>query len=192
MHALFALDGAEVRLEHHVEVARLGPLADGAAIGATDDIHRDVVRVVELLLLRVRLLQVILTVTLVTVEALDERVVEDTDVTGRDPHLAGQDHRRVEADDVLAAGDHVAPPLALDVLLELDTQWAVVPCGLGTAVDLTARVDQASPLGEIDNGFDLGLGCHSIALHLGNRCMIFVRFSHHQPIWRLPRTSVQG
>src|SRR3712207_7041087 len=47
-----------------------------------------------------------------------QRVVEHTDVTRRDPHLAGQDHRAVEADDVVAAGDHRLPPLPLDVLLE--------------------------------------------------------------------------
>ena len=33
-----------------------------------------------------------------------------------------QDHRRVQADHVVARGDHGAPPLPLDVLLELDTQ----------------------------------------------------------------------
>ena len=35
--------------------------------------------------------------------ALDQRVGERVDVAGRLPHLPGQDDRRVEADDVVAA-----------------------------------------------------------------------------------------
>ena len=59
-------------------------------------------------------------------------------------------------DDIVAAGDHRAPPLLLDVLLEFHTQWPVVPRRAGATVDLPGLVDQAPPLGEIDDGVDDG------------------------------------
>ena len=76
---------------------------------------------------RVRLLHVVLTMPLVTVQALDQRIVEHLDMARGHPHLAGQDDRAVDADDVVAAGNHRLPPLPLDVLLELNAQRAVVP-----------------------------------------------------------------
>ena len=120
VQAGLVLDGAEVGLEHHVEVARLGPLAAGAAVRA-GDVGEAVLGRAALLLLEL-LEQVVLAEPLVAVEALDQRVGEDADVAGCHPDLAGQDHRGVEADDVVAAGHHRAPPLALDVLLELDAE----------------------------------------------------------------------
>ena len=158
VHALLGLDRAEVGLEHHVEVARLGPLALGAAVRADDLGHRHGVGVVEALLQRVRLLQVILPMTLVAVQALDQRVVEHLDVPGGHPHLARQDDRAVQADDVVAAGDHRPPPLPLDVLLELDAERAVVPRRLGAAVDLAGLVDEATAFRQVRNGVDDG--CH--------------------------------
>ena len=111
----------------------------------------------------VRLLHVVLPVPLVAVQALDQRVVEHLDVTRGHPHLARQDDRAVQADDVVAAGDHRPPPLALDVLLELDAQRAVVPRGLGAAVDLAGLVDQATAFGQVCDGVDDGRhGCHSV------------------------------
>src|SRR5947209_7375506 len=83
------------------------------------------------------------------------RAVERADMAGRDPDLAGQDHRAVEADDVLTAGDHELPPLPLDVLLELHAQRAVVPRGAGAAVDLPRCEDESAPLGERDDFLDL-------------------------------------
>src|SRR5262249_15615118 len=92
---------------------------------------------------------------LVAERALGERVGEGRDVAGGLPDLGGQDHRRVDADHVLTGGDHVAPPLPLDVLLELGAQRAVVPgCAL-PPVDLTARVDEATALTQADDGVDL-------------------------------------
>ena len=71
----------------------------------------------------------------------------------------------VQADDVVARADHVLPPLALDVLLELDAQRPVVPGGAGAAVDLPAGEDEAAPLGEVDDAIERGGGlCHRILL----------------------------
>ena len=92
------------------------------------------------------------------VQALDERVGEDADVTGCHPHLLRQDDARVEADDVVAARDHVAPPLALDVLLQLDAEGPVVPRRPGSAVDLAGLEDEAPVLCEGDDGFETA-GC---------------------------------
>ena len=116
------------------------------------------------LLLLELLQQVVLPIPLVAVGAFDQRIGEGGDVAGGDPDLARQDHRRVKPDDVLARPHHVVPPLALDVVLELDAQRAVVPGGLGAAIDLARGVDEAAALRQRDDGIDLGVvlgGGHS-------------------------------
>ena len=97
------------------------------------------------------LLEVVGPEALVAALALGQRVGEDADVAGGDPDLARQDHRGVEADDVVPALDDRPPPLLLDVLLELDAQGPVVPRGAGAAVDLAGREDEAPALAEVDD-----------------------------------------
>jgi hypothetical protein len=67
------------------------------------------------------------------------------------PDLARQDHRGVQADDVVPALDDGPPPLPLDVLLELDTQRPVVPRRARASVDLARREDEPPSLGEVDD-----------------------------------------
>ncbi len=160
MQALLGFDRAEVGLEHHVEIARLGPFADGAAIGAADQLHGYGVGIVDLVLVGVRLLQVVLPVPLVAVQAFHQRIVEHSDVPRGHPHRPRQDDRGIQAHHIVAAGDHGPPPLLLDVLLELHTQRTVIPRRLGPSVDLAAGVYQTPALGEIRDGVDLRLGCH--------------------------------
>ena len=119
VQTLLGLDRAEVRLEHHVEVARSvhWPLVPQSgqvmsAIGTDSGSEALPSRP----LFQVGLLQVVLAVPLVAVQALDERVVEHLDVAGGHPPR-GQDDRAVQADDVVTAGDHRFPPLPFDVLL---------------------------------------------------------------------------
>jgi hypothetical protein len=157
VHALLGLHRAEEGLEHHVELARGRVLAAGAAVRAGH--VGQVVLCCRLAgALGVLLGQLVGAEPLVAALALDQRVVERVDVPGGHPHLAGQDHRAVQADHVLTAGHHAAPPLPLDVLLQLDAQRAVVPRGAGSAVDLTGGEDEAATLGERDDGLDLGRG----------------------------------
>ena len=117
-----------------------------------------VVGVVEALLLGVLLLEVVGAEPLVAGLALGQRVGEGVDVAAGLPHLARQDDRGVEADHVVALLHHGLPPLALDVLLELHAERAVVPGRPGAAVDLAARVDEAPALGEGDDEVDGGRG----------------------------------
>src|SRR5690606_18859217 len=154
VQAGLVLDRTEVGLEHHVEVTRLGPLAAGAAVRA-GDLGEAALGGAALLLLEL-LLHLVGAVALVAGEALGERVGEHPDVAGGHPDLARQDDRGVEPDDVLPGLDHGAPPLALDVLLELDTQGPVVPRGPGPAVDLPRGEDETSPLREVDDGVQSG------------------------------------
>ena len=72
--------------------------------GQTDLAHRHVVRI-SALLEGVCLLHVVLPVPLVAVQTLDQRIVEDLDVARGHPHLARQDDRGVQADDIVAAGN---------------------------------------------------------------------------------------
>lgn len=162
MEARLVLDDAEVGLEQAGELARLGPGAAAAAVGARDLTHLDRVRVHLLafarLLLGVRLLEVVGAEALVARLALGQRVGEGRDVARRLPGLARQDHAGVEADHVVTALDHRAPPLALDVLLELHAERAVVPGRAGAAVDLATGVDEATALREGDDLVDGGRG----------------------------------
>ena len=83
--------------------------------------------------------------------ALNKRIGEGLDVPGCNPHLAGQDYRGVQADNVCAAANHVVPPLTFDVLFEFHTQRAVVPGGASTAVNLTAGENKAATLSKRNN-----------------------------------------
>ena len=141
--AALVLDRAEVGAEHPVEVAGRREGALVAAVGA-GDLGQG--------LARRRLLEVVGAEALVARGALGERVGERRDVAGGLPDLAGQDHAGVEPDDVVAALDDRLPPLALDVVLQLDAERAVVPGGPQAAVDLAAGEHQSAPLGEADDG----------------------------------------
>src|SRR6188472_568789 len=116
VQAGLVLDHPEVGLEHHVEVARLGPCATGAAVGAGELGEVDRVGVVDALPGGVVLLHVVGPEPLVARLALGQRVRERGEVAGGLPGLRRQDHAGVQADDVLAGVDHGAPPLTLDVL----------------------------------------------------------------------------
>ncbi len=144
---------AEMRRQQARELLGLGELALVAAVGAVH-VRQAVLRKAVVLGL-VGLFQVVRAEPLVTGGALGERVREGGDVAGGLPDLGGQDHGRVDTDDVLARRHHVAPPLALEVLLELDTQRPVVPGGALTAVDLTAGEYEATALAQADDGVDL-------------------------------------
>ena len=152
------LDHAEVGLEHHVEVAGFGPRAAGAAVGAGEPVEVDRVGICDALLGRVVLLHVVGAIALVAGLALGQGVREGAQVAAGLPGLRGQDDAGVEADDVVARGDHRAPPLALDVLLELDTERAVVPGRPRAAVDLTTGIDETSALAEVDDIVECGCG----------------------------------
>ncbi len=82
------LDHAQERLEQAGELARLGPRAAGAAVGARQGGHVDGVGVVDTLLLGVLLLQVVGSEPLVAGLALGQRVGERVDVTAGLPGLA--------------------------------------------------------------------------------------------------------
>jgi hypothetical protein len=124
-------------------------------------------------LLLVPLDQVVGTEPLVTHLALGQRLYEFGDMSTGLPHLAGEDHAGVEADDVVALLHHGLPPQPLDVVLHLHAERTVVPGRAEPAVDLTGREDEAAPLAEADDGFKaVGTACHgvnSIRLAVGGR-----------------------
>ena len=164
VQAGLVLDRAEVGLQQAAELLRLGPGALGAAVRAGHVGQRGGRAA---LALGVLLLEVVGPVPAVAGLALDQRVGERGDVAGGHPDLPGQDDGRVEADHVVPAGDHVPPPLPLDVLLELHTVRAVVPRRPGSAVDLAAGVHEPPALAEVDHGFEAGFGLrrHGRSLH---------------------------
>jgi hypothetical protein len=97
-------------------------------------------------------------------EALDQRVGEALEVARGLPRARVHEDGGVEGDDVVALLHHRAPPLGLDVRLEL---YAVVPVVVGRgqpAVDLRRREDEAAALAQRDDLVHrddiLGLGRH--------------------------------
>ena len=80
--------------------------------------------------------------------AVHQRVGEPGQVTGGLPHARVLEDRRVQGDDVVALGEHRAPPLALDVALQQDAVVAVVVGRAEPAVDLRRGEDEAAALAE--------------------------------------------
>ncbi len=81
VQALLGLDRAQVGLEHHVEVARLGPLPLGAAVGQVMSAIGTESGSERPFFSAYASCMLVLAGALVAVQALDERVVEDLDVT---------------------------------------------------------------------------------------------------------------
>ncbi len=155
VQALLGLHGAQVGLEQPVEHPRLGVGAARSAVRARDlgEIAGDELLAGALAELLGKLVD---PGPMVVHRALHQRINESLDVPGGLPDLRRQDHRRVQPDHVVPAGDHRLPPLPFDVLLQLHPERAVVPGRPGAAVDLTAGLDEPSALAEADHGVDLG------------------------------------
>ena len=100
----------------------------------------------------------------VTGQALGQRVNELGDVPAGLPHLGREDHRGVEPDDVVALLHHRAPPLALDVVLHLHAERAVVPGRPEPSVDLTGGVDDPASLAKADDLVQaITASCHQVS-----------------------------
>ena len=82
------------------------------------------------------------------VAALDERVVEVRDVSGRAPDIPVHQDGGVQADHVWAAPYERLPPMALDVVLELDTEGPVVPRAAEPPIYLAALEEESPPLAQ--------------------------------------------
>ena len=150
VQGVLVLDRAEVGAQHHVEVARFGPLAAGSAIRA-HDVGHTVLRQLVAMLLGVRFLQLVGALALVAVQTLHQRIVENGHVAGRDPHRSRQDDGGVDAHHVATGDDHGTPPFALDIVLQRHAERTVIPCGAGSAIDFTGGEHKATTLGE---GYD--------------------------------------
>jgi hypothetical protein len=134
--ALF-LERADRRLEHQVELARLGQVALGRLTGPLARLAP-----------AVRVLQLVRPEAQLAGTAVDQRVAEPADMAGRFPDLGMQDHRRVDCDDVVAVSHHRLEPARPDVVLHQDAVVAVVVRRAHAAVDLGGREDEPASAGE--------------------------------------------
>ena len=139
------LDGADPRLEHEVELPRLGQVAvrrlAGALAGLAAAAHLLVLRVCEVVRSEPELAGA----------AVDERVGEAGHVARGLPHAGVEDERRVERDDVVALLHHRLEPARLDVLLQEHAVVPVVVRGAEAAVDLGRREDEPAAARERDD-----------------------------------------
>ena len=137
------LDGAHVRLEHEVELAGVGESACRPAVGAGVA------------------LQEVGAEALAAAPAVDEGVGEVLDVTAGAPDLWVHEDGGVEADHVAATPNEGLPPVALDVVLELDAEGAVVPRAGESAVDLATLKQKPPAAAKGGQGLERG-GGHGI------------------------------
>ena len=126
------LDGADRRLEHEVEVARLGQIA-----------VRALARGLAGLLRAARVVEVVGAEAVLADAAVDHRIREAADVARGLPDARVQHERGVERDDVVALLHHRAQPGGLDVALHEHAVVRVVVGRAEAAVDLRGREDEA-------------------------------------------------
>ena len=144
------LDRADRRLEHQVEVARLGQVAVGRLAGVLGGLAA-----------ALRLVEVVRAEAQLARPAVDQRVGEAGEVAAGLPRLGVLDDRRVQRHDVVALLEHRPPPLALDVVLEQHAVVAVVVARAEPAVDLAAGEHEPAPLAERDDLVHRhDVGCH--------------------------------
>jgi hypothetical protein len=93
-------------------------------------------------------------VALLAVLVVDQRVVEGVHVAAGLPHGGVHEDGRVDAHDVLVELRHGLPPVAADVVLQLDAVRAVVVGGAQAIVDLAAGEHEAILLGMADQGLE--------------------------------------
>ena len=133
-HGGVGLHRASVRLEHEVEVAGLGEGVLATTAGAGGEI-----------------LKLVLTESLTTLTAVNERVGEVLQMSRCFPDGRGRKNGGVESHDVVAHLDHRAPPCVLDVAQQLHADGAVVVGGPEPAVNLGRREHEATTLREVDH-----------------------------------------
>src|SRR2546423_10526407 len=120
------LDRANERLEHQVEKARL---AEGALHSAR-------------WALRVRRTGsafdpwIISAKTLFAISTVDEGVHKTANVAARFPDLRIHQDCGIQSFDVVSRAHHRVPPPILEILLDLDTEWSIIPHRAGAAIDL--------------------------------------------------------
>ena len=83
--------------------------------------------------------------------AVDQGIVEGGHMAGCHPDLRVHEDRGVKSHVVGVFLHELLPPGALDVVLQLHAERAVIPGVREAAVDLRARVDEASALAQCDD-----------------------------------------
>ena len=152
------LERADARLEHEVEVARLGQVAVGRLAGPL----RRPLAAADLLVLGIG--EVVGAEALLAGPAVDQRVAEAADVAGGLPDVRVEDDRGVERDDVVPLPHHRLEPARLDVVLQQDAVVAVVVGAAEAAVDLGRGEDEPAPLRQTDDLVHRdGVGAHESA-----------------------------
>src|SRR5438067_933067 len=140
------LDRSDEGLEHQIELPRVRKLA----LAAVRTGHAGEVELLgaprgrELFALR----EIVEPEPLAAVAALDQRVGEVLDVSGRFPDPRVHEDGAIQPDDIVAELDHRPPPGVLDVALELDTERTEVPRRARATVDLARGKHEAAPLCE--------------------------------------------
>ncbi|MPM64449.1 hypothetical protein SDC9_111335 [bioreactor metagenome] len=85
--------------------------------------------------------------------AVHQRIGKSADMTAGHPGFGVHENRGVHADIIGRFLYKFSPPGALDVILKLHAERAIIPAVGKAAVDLAAGIDKAAPLAERDDLF---------------------------------------
>src|SRR5476651_2073075 len=80
-------------------------------------------------------------------------------------HSAMCQNRTVNADNVVALADHDAPPIILQITLQLDPERTVIPAAIQSAVDFARLENESPPLAQADDSLHslrIGLVTHEV------------------------------
>ncbi len=103
------------------------------------------------------------TVTLLRIAVVDKRIVERADMSRSLPRAGVHEDRSVETHDVLVQLDHRIPPVALDIVLQLDAVLAVVVHGTQTVVYFARREYESVLLAVSHEFLEKFVLCHRIS-----------------------------
>ena len=107
--------------------------------------------------------------------AIDHWIAKSADMAGGDPDLRVLNDGRIDADDLHRAAvradggrdDHILPPAVAQVVFQLDSQRAVIPESVDSAIDFRGCEDKTATFAEGNNVFHHQI-IHSLLLCLWN------------------------
>ncbi len=147
-HARFVFGCADIGFEHEVKRPGLGQIF--AATGRT-------------LFNAIFLRKLVRPKPGLAGSAVNHRIAKRLLVPARFPYRPVHQNRAIHSDDVVALVDHDAPPVILDIALQLDPERPVIPQPIETAVDFARLKNEAAPFAQANDFFHalagwLGLG----------------------------------
>ena len=102
-------------------------------------------------------------------QAIAHRIAETTNVARRNENLLHRKDRAVHTEHVVAFLHGFAPPIVLEITLQLGAQWTVVPATIQTTIELSSLENKAAAFAQGDDFFHAGGIGNIFVGHKNNR-----------------------